>query len=324
MKVIDIHAHVVLEKTLKSIPSYGPEIGGTEENPWFRIGNYKLEGVRYRNTPFMDEKMRIEQMDLMGIDYQVLSPNPLTYFHHIDNKTAIDYCKFHNDELASLVENNLDRLGGLASLPIQDPKAACAELERSVSLGLKGGYIGTDFPQGFDDHSMEDFYSACTELDLPLFIHPAPQGIDGPLYEKKLHKYSLDLTVGFANQESLTIGTIIFSGILHRHPTLDICISHGGGNIPFLKGRLAHAAMNRPDSPDWLKKNGEFERQLQLLWYDNHVHSKSSLGLLESVVGKERLVLGTNFLGWDQPDIKKLSNIPSYLANNAKKLLRMD
>ena len=171
---------------------------------------------------------------------------------------------------------------------------------------------------------MEDFYSACTELDLPLFIHPAPQGIDGPLYEKKLHKYSLDLTVGFANQESLTIGTIIFSGVLHRHPTLDICISHGGGNIPFLKGRLAHAAMNRPDSPDWLRKNGEFERQLQLLWYDNHVHSKSSLGLLKSVVGKERLVLGTNFLGWDQPDIKKLSNIPSYLANNAKKLLRMD
>ena len=43
----------------------------------------------------------------------------------------------------------------------------------------------------------------------------------------------------------------------------------------------------------------------------------------EEIVGKERQVLGTNFLGWDQPDRNSIKAIPPYLADNAKKLLRL-
>ena len=49
MDVIDIHAHAVFKETLNSIKSLGPEIGGDKDNPWFRAGDYKLEGVRYEN-----------------------------------------------------------------------------------------------------------------------------------------------------------------------------------------------------------------------------------------------------------------------------------
>ena len=58
MDVIDIHAHIVFEETLNFLKKEGPEIGGDEKNPWFRVGEYKLEGVRYRNTPFMDINLR--------------------------------------------------------------------------------------------------------------------------------------------------------------------------------------------------------------------------------------------------------------------------
>ena len=80
---------------------------------------------------------------------------------------------------------------------------------------------------------------------------------------------------------------------------------------------------NRHTSPDWIKEKGEFLRQLQLIWFDNHVHQEASLNLLNEIVGKERQVLGTNFLGWDQPDRNSIKEIPSYLADNAKKLLRL-
>ena len=73
----------------------------------------------------------------------------------------------------------------------------------------------------------------------------------------------------------------------------------------------------------WIKEKGEFLRQLQLIWFDNHVHQEASLNLLNEIVGKERQVLGTNFLGWDQPDRNLIKEIPSYLADNAKKLLRL-
>ena len=324
MNVIDIHAHAVFAETLNSIKGLGPEIGGTKDHPWFRVGDYKLEGVRYKNTPFMDINLRLEAMDALGIDYQVISPNPITYFHFIETTAAINYCKLHNDSMASAISNHATRLGGFASLPMQNPEAASKELERCITeLGFLGAYIGTDFPLGLGCKEMDIFYSTCVELDVPLFIHPAPQGINGPYGDNRLDSFSLDLTIGFANDETAALGNLIFGGVLHRHPTLDVCISHGGGNIPFLAGRLALAAENRHTSPDWIREEGEFLKQLKLIWFDNHVHQDASLRLLEEIVGNERQVLGTNFLGWDQPDRNSLKSTPSFLANNAKKLLRL-
>jgi aminocarboxymuconate-semialdehyde decarboxylase len=138
-----------------------------------------------------------------------------------------------------------------------------------------------------------------------------------------LDSFSLDLTVGFANDETVALGNLIFGGVLHRHPDIHICISHGGGNIAFLAGRMALAAENRHTSPDWIREKGEFLRQLNLIWFDNHVHQDASLHLLQEIVGKDKQVLGTNFLGWDQPDRTSLKEIPSYLADNAKRLLRL-
>jgi aminocarboxymuconate-semialdehyde decarboxylase len=324
MNVIDIHAHAVFKETMNSIKDLGPEIGGNKENPWFRVGDYKLEGVRYENTPFMEIDQRIEAMDNLGIDYQVISPNPITYFHFIDTDAAVNYCKLHNDTMASAILNHTKILGGFASLPMQDPEAASRELERSVKdLGFLGAYIGTDFPHGLGSKAMDSFYSTCVELNVPLFIHPAPQGINGPHGDSRLDEFSLDLTVGFANDETAALGNLIFGGVLHRHPKLDVCISHGGGNVPFLAGRMSLAAENRHTSPDWIRKKGEFLRQLKLIWFDNHVHQDASLKLLEEIVGNDRQVLGTNFLGWDQPDRNSLKSTPSFLADNAKKLLRL-
>ena len=177
MDVIDIHAHAIFKETLNSIKGLGPEIGGQKDNPWFRVGDYKLEGVKYENTPFMDINLRLDAMESLGIDYQVISPNPITYFHFIDPKEAISYCKLHNDTMANSISDHRNHLGGFASLPMQDPQAASKELERCVKeFGFHGAYIGTDFPLGFADKEMDDFYSSCVELDVPLFIHPAPQG----------------------------------------------------------------------------------------------------------------------------------------------------
>jgi aminocarboxymuconate-semialdehyde decarboxylase len=323
MNLIDIHAHVVFEETLNSLDQEGPEIGGGKDHPWFRAGGYKLEGVRYRGTPFMDINLRLDAMESLGVDYQVLSPNPITYFHFIESNLAIPYCQLHNDTMAKTVSNH-KQLGGFASLPMQDADAACKELERSVKeLGLLGAYIGTDFPLGLSHQSLDCFYETCVNLNVPLFIHPAPQGVNGPYGDDRLNDFSLDLTVGFANDETAALGNLIFGGVLHRHPELDICISHGGGNVPFLAGRMALAAENRHTSPDWIREKGEFLRNLKLIWFDNHVHQKASLDLLETIVGNERQVLGTNFLGWDQPDRTSLKSTSAFLSENAKKLLRL-
>jgi len=321
-RTIDVHAHAVFEETLGAAGSHGPELSvAPDGRPLFRVGGYTLHGVRYRGSAFMDVDLRIAGMARAGIDFQVLSPNPLTYFHFIAAPAAIDFCRRHNDVLAALVARHPSQLAGLAALPMQSPAAAADELTRAVEeLGLWGGYTGTEFGIRLDAPQLDTFYKRVVALDVPLFLHPAPAGIDGPSAFPPTDRFDLDLLVGFAAQETIAAGTLILGGVLDRHPDLDICISHGGGTIAFLAGRFSQAAHKRPWSKGALREPGAFEARLQRLWFDNHVHDARSLELLERVVGRERLVLGTNFAGWDQPSDGEALAAPAWLADNARRL----
>jgi aminocarboxymuconate-semialdehyde decarboxylase len=323
-RTIDVHAHAVLEETLGAAGVHGPELTTAPDGrPLFRVGGYRLHGVRYRGSPFMDVEKRLEAMDRAGIDFQVLSPNPLTYFHFVDGASAVAFCRRHNDVLAALVARHPSRLAGLAALPMQDPEAACRELERAVGeLGLWGAYVGTEFGIRLEDPRLDALYARFVELDVPLFLHPAPAGIDGPAAFPPVDRFDLELLLGFAAQETIAVGALIFGGVLDRHPELDICVSHGGGAIAFLAGRFGEAAAKRPWSSGALREPGAFEARLKRLWFDNHVHDPRSLAFLESIVGRERLVFGTNFAGWDQPGDSAAVAPAPWLADNARRLLR--
>jgi len=322
--VIDVHAHVRLQATTGAAGRHGPEFG-TDENgkPWYRVGNYKLVGVKHTGSPFTDPELRLKSMQEAQIDFQVLSPSPLTYFHHIELGEALPFCRRHNDAMAELVRTYPDKLGGLAALPMQDPAAAREELIRAVrELGLWGAAIGTEFGQPLHSPSLDPFYATLVELDVPLFIHPAPAGIDGPPGDPNLKRFDLDIIVGFGAQEAIAVATLIFGGVLDRHPKLDVWISHGGGSIPVMVGRLAQAAMKRPWATAAHKKDGAFESLLSRLWFDTHVSDERVLSLLEQVVGADRLVFGTNFAGWDQSGGGHHGPVDPRFAVNARRLLR--
>ena len=321
---IDIHAHVVLADSMHKAGPHGPEIGYTDAGqPFFRVGDYRLDGVRYENSPFMDVDLRLAAMDKAGIDFQVLSPNPLTYFHFIEAGHAIRFCQEHNNALAALIANKTSRLAGFCALPMQDIPAACDELERAVSdLGLLGAYIGTDFGVPLNSPELDPFYEKCVALDVPLFIHPAPAGIDGPSGDVNLKQFDLDLLTGFAGQESIAVATLIYGGVLERHPALDICLSHAGGAVVALIGRLNMACVKRAWVPEHLRYEGAFEEKLNSIWFDTHVHDPRILRLVIDIMGTDRLVMGTNFSGWDQHAIGARDDNQTLFTDNAKRLLR--
>lgn len=322
--VIDIHAHVVLPAAIGAAGAAGPEIGYTDGNPWFRVGEYVLHGVRYEGGPFMDLDRRLEEMDRHGIDKQMLSPNPLTYFTDLDGVAAAQYARAHNDDLAAIVAQHPGRLLGAAQLPLQDPQAAIVELTRAVTeLGLSAAYIDTDPQRALDDPELDEFYAALVWLNVPLFVHPTSIGPGGPPADPRLRRFDLDLLLGFAYSETLAVAALIFGGVLDRHPDLDICVSHGGGAIQSLVGRFSRAAEVRAWASERLRSEG-FASYLRRLWFDTHMHSDGALGGLIDIVGTERLVYGTNFSGWDadrpghRPDARGAD-----LAANAKRLLRL-
>ena len=109
--------------------------------------------------------------------------------------------------------------------------------------------------------------------------------------------------------------------MLLRHPTLDVCLSHGGGATGYAYGRMAMAAQKRPWATDALKPDGAFDAFLHRLWFDVHLHSSEATDLLRSKVNNDHLVFGTNFAGWDQQDYN-VRDEASPFANNTRTLLR--
>jgi len=321
-ETIDVHAHAVLEQTMGAAGEHGPELSH-DETPRFRVGSYELHGVKYRGSPFMEPDLRIAAMDVAGIDFQMLSPNPLTYFHFIAADDARAFCRTHNDALANVVAQHPHRLAAFAAMPMQDIGFAIEETERAISeLGFYGPYIGTDFGMALDDPRLDPFYEKLVALDAPLFIHPAPAGIDGPLGDEKLRQFDLDIIVGFAASETIAVCTLIYGGVLERHPRLDICVSHGGGATGYAYGRMALAAQKRPWASTSLRADGAFDALLHRLWFDVHVHSPDALELLKRNVNNEHLVFGTNFAGWDQQNYNVRAEAAPY-TDNARALLRV-
>jgi aminocarboxymuconate-semialdehyde decarboxylase len=223
--------------------------------------------------------------------------------------------------MAESVSEYPDRLIGSAALPMQDVDAACREMERATkSLGLKAVSTGTDYPFGLDDPRLDDFYKTVVELDIPLFLHPSSTGGSKGPDDWRMGRYDMSIILGYAYEETLAAGTLIIGGVMDRHPSLDVCISHGAGAMPYLVERFSEMSSFRDWAPEGVKKNG-FKNELKKLWFDAHVHGENSQKMLFDLVGKERLVYGTNLGGWDTP--KELESFAPSLTENAIKLLRL-
>ena len=87
--MIDLHAHVVLESALGAAGPHGPELDegdpATGRLPCFRVGDYRLIGVDYRGSPFMDPGARLAAMDAAGVvaETEHDAPAAMRESHHV-------------------------------------------------------------------------------------------------------------------------------------------------------------------------------------------------------------------------------------------------
>ena len=128
--------------------------------------------VPYRGSVFMNAQKRVDAMDALGIDLQLLSPNPLSFFGYINATDALSFARASNDAMVKHIDPFKNRLLGAASIPLQDPDSACKELERAVKdLGLIQPLSGVIMGP-LDDPETGCVLSNCCRLGYSLTIHP--------------------------------------------------------------------------------------------------------------------------------------------------------
>lgn len=303
MIAVDVHAHVLFPEVMGMAGAAGPEMGTGASGSFFRSGGYVLRGVRFAGSPFSDLDLRLAAMDRLRIDHQVLSPNPLTYFYAQPAAAGSAFCRAQNDATARAVRAHPARFSGLAQLPMQDPRAAVAELERAVTeLGLVGAYVGSDFAGvGLADASLEPVWQALAALAVPVVIHPAPPAVERPApHHADARAWDLDLVIGFAHDETAAVAALVYGGVLDRHPNLRVHIPHAGGTAPYLKGRMETALRRRPWGRGLLVRS--FADVWAQLSFDCLAGTDEAMAFVIGSEGPGRVMLGTNFAGWDQED----------------------
>src|SRR5258708_1528236 len=93
----------------------------------------KYQGSRFfgLTPPMTDVSKRIEDMDRVGIDVEVLSlSTPNVFFAEGDRQAQV--ARLVNDSYADLIAKHPTRFKGFASIPMDDPPAALIELHRAI------------------------------------------------------------------------------------------------------------------------------------------------------------------------------------------------
>jgi len=199
MRAIDLHAHLTPQCFQHQVRA-----GKT----WH--GMTSAEGELFNPMNAWTPEQRLADMNSLGVDIQVVSTNVSFYKYDQDVATTTAIAQACNNEVHQMTVDYPERFAGLATLPMQDVKAAIAELERAVvQLGLKGAMIN-DQINGctFDEPEFLPFWKAAEQMGALLLIHQARP----TLVTQRTTRYHLPNTIGNLVDRAVTFASFVFGG----------------------------------------------------------------------------------------------------------------
>ncbi|MFT5438447.1 MAG: aminocarboxymuconate-semialdehyde decarboxylase [Alphaproteobacteria bacterium] len=290
---IDVHAHFVPPAIMEDINQRGAGYGVSlvEHPPGCHCCKFE-NGQQIR--PFFETILsvdrRIEAMDRQEVDREILSVWADIFGYSLPPRQGAEWHRVLNDNLARIAEGTPERFSWMASGALQDAALAAKELERCKAAGAVGTIVAANVcGENLGDCPLDEFWAACEALDMPVFIHPAL-----PVSEGRARNFGLNQICAYTGDTTLTIGSMILSGVFERYPKLDMVLSHGGGTLPFLIGRFdrMHATSDRKMTGDVAAKPpSEYLRQFH---YDTILNESLALQFLKKMVGIDRILIGTD------------------------------
>lgn len=288
MRIIDFHNHYYPPEYVDALKSSKSVIKVTYDNdgnPCVHYpGDYNILVPGHRD---IDYRQRV--LDEHGVTTQLLTFT--TPGVHVEPpEISVAWARTVNDAFARVVGERRGRFAALATLPLNDPGASVAELERAMStLGLPGAMVFSNVNHvALADARFEPLWRKANELGAVIYIHPTdPRGVEAML------DYWLMPLVGFLFDTTLAASTLVFSGVVARYPRIRWVLTHMGGAIPYLAERLdrgyrafakCRQHIDRPPS-----------EYLRDFYFDTVNFNPAALRLALDFAGEDRLVAGSDY-----------------------------
>lgn len=305
---IDLHSHVIPPQVVEAIRNdpKGYSARLTKSDDMVKVVHD--QGYVYPLfEEFHDAEAKLESMDRKGIDVSVISPAPPMFYYWADADLALNMARLVNDGVADMVAQKPSRLRGMATVPMQHPDAAVAELERVVkTYGFKSIEVGTSIEgKALAEKQFRPVLKRAAELGVFVFAHPYYVGS-----KPGLEDYYLTNLLGNPMDTAVCVANLIYSGAMDDIPELRVLLAHGGGFLPYQIGRLVHGHKVRSETQQFTNTNAK--ELLKRFYFDSLVFEPEALRYLIDLVGSDHIAIGTDspFDMADQKPIETLEQVP--------------
>lgn len=286
---IDVHTHYYPEMFFEMIRNTPSDFSFATDPTGRTIITHR--GARFFGVtlPMTDVDKRLEDMDRVGIDVEVVSLSTPNIFF-ADETRQPEVAKVLNDAYAQLIAKHPTRFKGFASIPMDDSKAAIAELHRAIDELKMNGVVLLSNIRGraLTSPIYRPFFEEANRMNLCIFLHPMI-----PTNSEPFKEYVLGPLVGFPFDTTLAVARMCFDGMLRDLPNIRWIIGHLGGAIPYLMERLdsgyrdfAECRVNIDEPPS---------TYLKRLYYDTVTFSAHNLRMARDLVGTDHMLMGSDY-----------------------------
>jgi aminocarboxymuconate-semialdehyde decarboxylase len=287
----DFHTHFIPKEVLSWLKDNSSLVNAkwlkTEENKEDFLTVNEKWGFELKKA-FIEENLYLTEQERAGVTHSLVSPIPQLFMYDFSEEITIDISNVYNHSLARWIKTSPQKLSALGTVPLTNPERSAQVLNEAIALGLKGVIIGP----GLSDHMLSDefftpFFEEANKLKAIVFIHPLL------CEDPRLKRRMMPNLIGIPWETTVCATDLLLSGLIDRYPNVKILFAHGGGFMPYQIGRLnkgyekwkqVSTNLKAPPS-DYLKR----------FWYDSVLWNEQSLEFLVNVVGKEKVVPGSDF-----------------------------
>ncbi len=256
---------------------------------------------------------RVNLMDELGIDTQVLYPNSIG--HRGPKPGELDWrpvllrlcVELYNDAMAEVQEQSDNRLLPMPIMPAWDIDHCVREAQRCAGMGYRGVNMTAD-PQDSGSPDLghpawDPFWEVCADLRLPVHFHIGASqtalAYFGTTFWPSQDDYVKPAIGGaslFQNNSRVLLNSA-YSGMFDRHPDLKmVSVESGIGWVPFMLEAMDYELEeNAPKYFAKLKKlPSEYFRDnwYATFWFES---GRGDLQHLIDIVGEDNVMFETDF-----------------------------